>query len=133
MSASPDATTLITAIDNWMQKRDTSDPSISYYNRVASNALTLVARELRHSAVFSEIESTLRASVRDGAYESEAALCRAIALGELSLDDPDLHRYLRVTTRLQLAIDNPRYSAIGRQPIKDVEAEFREAKSDTNP
>ena len=98
--------------------RDELLPSLSgalaFNLRVGINAIDLVRRELEQGAEAAARErSRLAALLRSdsGLDAMRSALCREIACGALTLEQPALREHLRATAMERMAIDQPSYSA----------------------
>ena len=85
----------------------------AYNTRVAANALGIVAREMQMGAGLAELDTqiatTLGLDAQAGAVTQQVAL--ALRDGTLAVDD-ELLTYLRQSTLLAIAIDNPKYSGL---------------------
>ena len=82
---------------------------------VASNSLDIVLRELRLSpqALLAETDRLRQLLGCEGEIMAlRWKLTQALRDGDLSLDHPGLVAHLRTTVINQLAIDQPRYSAL---------------------
>ncbi|MEM7218833.1 MAG: phosphotransferase family protein [Pseudomonadota bacterium] len=91
---------------------------VQFLARVAANSLDIVDRELRAGAKLEALELMLLHALDLETPASEDvgalrwALVDALREGTLELDDPALIAYLRNAVINQLAIDQPRYSAL---------------------
>jgi aminoglycoside phosphotransferase (APT) family kinase protein len=80
--------------------------------RVAANSVDIALRELEFGADAAAHENHALAKLlgRQGdVTELRAALCKAIRAGDIALDDPALHAYLRDSVYAQVMIDQPNY------------------------
>ncbi len=116
MKQHPAATKLLASVSSFLH--DELLPSLrgaqAFNLRVGINAIELVRRELEQGADAAARERGRLAALLGGdsgldAMRSE--LCRKIAAGELTLDEPALREHLRATAMERMAIDQPSYSA----------------------
>ena len=117
MRTRPTIDELRAAVDAFHREADRSAPAHGFYNRVADNVATLIAREETLGPASEDAErQRLRGLLgADGDLESlNRALSGAIRSGALAIDDPALLDHLRQTARENLAIDNPRYASYRR-------------------
>jgi hypothetical protein len=112
----PPATELLASVSHFL--RDELLPSLSgaqaFNLRVGINAIELVRRELEQGADTAARERNRLAALLGGDSELDAMrreLCRKIASGALTLDQPALREHLRATAMERMAIDQPSYSA----------------------
>jgi len=112
----PPATELLASVSHFL--RDELLPSLSgaqaFNLRVGINAIELVRRELEQGADTAARERSRLAALLGGDSELDAMrreLCRKIASGALTLDQPALREHLRATAMERMAIDQPSYSA----------------------
>lgn len=85
----------------------------AFQARVAANALDLAAREWRQAPAAEAADRARLVALlgHDGDPAAlEAELCRRIAEGRLSTDDPALLDHLWAGTLARLAIDQPAYA-----------------------
>ena len=90
------------------------DGAQAFNLRVGINAIDLVRRELEQGAAAAARERSRLAALLGGDSGLDAmrsALCRKIASGALTLDQPALREHLRATAMDRMAIDQPSYSA----------------------
>lgn len=95
--------------------REATEGRANFLALVASNSLDIVLRELRLSpmALLSETDRLRDLLGFEGeVMELRWKLTQALRDGDLSLDHPGLIFHLRTTVINQLAIDQPRYSAL---------------------
>ena len=116
MKQHPAAAELLTSAANFL--RDELLPSLrgahAFNLRVSINAIDLVRREIEQGAGASEREHRRLVGLLGSDSELQPMrkeLCRKIASGELTLDQPALREHLRATTMGRLAVDQPNYSA----------------------
>lgn len=116
MTQHPPATELLASVSHFL--RDELLPSLSgaqaFNLRVGINAIELVRRELEQGADTAARERNRLAALLGGDSELDAMrreLCRKIASGALTLDQPALREHLRATAMERMAIDQPSYSA----------------------
>jgi uncharacterized protein DUF6285 len=116
MKQHPAATELLASVSSFL--RDELLPSLSgaqaFNLRVGINAVELVRREIEQGADAAARERNRLAALLGGdsgldAMRSE--LCRKIAAGELTLEQPALRDHLRATAMERVASDQPSYSA----------------------
>jgi len=87
----------------------------NFLSLVASNSLDIVLRELKLTSVHvkSELERLRSLLNREGGLdELRWALTNGLRDASVDLDAPNLQHHLRTTVINQLAIDQPRYSAL---------------------
>ncbi len=116
MTQHPPATELLASVSHFL--RDELLPSLSgaqaFNLRVGINAIELVRRELEQGADTAARERNRLAALLGGDSELDAMrreLCRKIASGALTLDQPALREHLGATAMDRMAIDQPSYSA----------------------
>ena len=118
MTQHPPATELLASVSHFL--RDELLPSLSgahaFNLRVSINAIELVRREFERGADTAARERNRLAALLGGDSDSgldamRRVLCRKIASGELTLDQPALREHLRATAMERMAIDQPSYSA----------------------
>ena len=93
-------------------------PDAVFQDRVAANALDLVAREIKFGETV-EREALLRLTAllgHDGTLqELETELSRRIRGGELDLQSPGVAEHLWETTLAKMKIDQPNYASYRRE------------------
>src|SRR5208282_4135379 len=116
MKQHPAATELLASVSSFL--RDELLPSLSgalaFNLRVGINAIEVVRRELERGADAAARERNRLAALLggDGGLDAmRSELCRKIAAGELTLEQPALREHLRATAMERMAIDQPSYSA----------------------
>ncbi len=116
MKQHPAATELLASVSSFL--RDELLPSLSgalaFNLRVGINAIEVVRRELEQGADAAARERNRLAALLggDGGLDAmRSELCRKIAAGELTLEQPALREHLRATAMERMAIDQPSYSA----------------------
>ncbi len=116
MTQHPAATELLASVSSFL--RDELLPSLSgaqaFNLRVGINAIELVRRELEQGADTAARERNRLAALLGGDSELDAMrreLCRKIASGAPTLEQPALRDHLRATAMERMAIDQPSYSA----------------------
>ena len=116
MTQHPAAPELLASVSHFL--RDELLPSLNgaqaFNLRVGINAIDLVRRELEQGAEAAARERSRLAALLGGDSGLDAmrsALCRKIASGALTLDQPALRDHLRATAMDRMAIDQPGYSA----------------------
>lgn len=121
MMDQPSASEIITAVREFIEKH--AIPQLSgrtaFHARVASNALSIVQRELERGpdAAQREIESLAHILGKTGTLdELNRDLCQRIRNGELDPLDPALGRHLIQTTLAKVEIDQPNYSGFVHSP-----------------
>ncbi|GAB5451562.1 MAG: hypothetical protein Hals2KO_18900 [Halioglobus sp.] len=90
------------------------DPMNAFLARVAANSIGIAQRELQHSGELAGAESDRLRSLLQTEGELDALRWQLVhqLRAELPLDTPGLAEHLRQTVAGQLAIDQPRYSAL---------------------
>ena len=124
--SNPSAVTLLEAVKEFLIN-DIS-PQVNkhsgFHLRVVCNILSIVSREIEQGAALNEtamaelqrlLESP-NASTLDTLNEQ---LCDAIKQGAIDPEDPELLSYLKVVTKQQVAIDNPKYSGYQQALAKE--------------
>jgi hypothetical protein len=116
MSVHPPATEILASVSRFLH--DELLPHLSgadaFNLRVSINAIELVRREIEQQGGADARERERLAALLGGDADLDAlrtALCRQIAAGELTLDQPALREHLRATAIDRLAIDQPTYSS----------------------
>jgi len=116
MTQHPAATELLASVSHFL--RDELLPSLNgaqaFNLRVGINAIDLVRRELEGGAEAAARERSRLAALLHGDSGLNAMrreLCRKIATGALTLEQPALRDHLRATAMERMAIDQPSYSA----------------------
>ena len=116
MKQHPAATELLASVSSFL--RDELLPSLSgaqaFNLRVGINAIELVRREIERGADAAAPERSRLAALLGGDSGFDAMrgeLCRKIACGELTLEQPALREHLRATAMERMAVDQPGYSA----------------------
>lgn len=101
----------------------------AFENRIASNLLALLEREVRLAPALNELDVELAQNHALGGGDVPRELALALRDGRLSTD-PGLRRDLVRRALLHLAIDNPRYSgfkqALGKWPDLAEELPWRD-------
>jgi hypothetical protein len=115
----PTASELLAAVAGFLREEisPTLSGRLAFHARVAVNVLEMVRRELALGPAAVEGEGArLKALLRrDGSLaDLEAALCEAIAGGEVDPNDPALVGHLWATTLDTLAVDQPNYATYRR-------------------
>ena len=117
----PSAAELIAAVADFLQSKVAPhlDAHTSFHMKVAVNALRIVEREVRAGENVAEVERVRALCGEAGGalppgdlHALNQELCRRIADGRLSPDDPALARHLVASALYRLAIDNPSYPAL---------------------
>jgi hypothetical protein len=116
MNRFPPATELLASASHFL--RDDLLPTLSgaqaFNLRVSINAIELVRREIELQDAADKREHGRLAKLLNsnaGLEEMREELCKKIASGEITLDEPALREHLRATAIDRLAIDQPNYSA----------------------
>jgi hypothetical protein len=116
MKQHPAARELLASVSSFL--RDELLPSLSgaqaFNLRVGINAIELVRREIERGADAAARERDRLAALLGGDSGLDAMrgeLCRKIASGELTLEQPALREHLRATAMERMAVDQPSYSA----------------------
>lgn len=117
MMDKPSASELLQALKHFLS--ETAAPSLSghaaFHARVAINVIGILERELGQwpdeaAAAETRLKALLGA---DGDLPTlTRALCQAIRVGSIALDDPALAEHLWQVTRAKVAIDQPGYSGL---------------------
>lgn len=118
MSAYPSASELLRAVSQFL--RDDVLPqakgSVGFNLRVSINAIDLVRRQLDHGAMAEQIEreglEALLGETDAPPPDLRRQLATMIGRNEIAADSEALLDHLRKTAIAQLAIDQPRYSAL---------------------
>jgi aminoglycoside phosphotransferase (APT) family kinase protein len=108
---------LLTSVRDFLREdiREATQGRANFMALVASNSLDIVLRELRLSpqALLAETDRLRQLLGCEGEIMAlRWKLTQALRDGDLSLDHPGLVAHLRTTVINQLAIDQPRYSAL---------------------
>jgi Domain of unknown function (DUF6285) len=116
MSVHPPAADLLASVSHFL--RDELLPQLAgadaFNLRVSINAIELVRREIELQGGADARERERLTALLGGDADLDALrdeLCRKIAAGDLTLDQPMLREHLRATAIDRLAIDQPTYSA----------------------
>jgi hypothetical protein len=116
MKQHPAATELLASVSGFL--RGELLPSLTgaqaFNLRVGINAIELVRRELEQGTDAAARERGRLAALLggdSGLDTMRSELCRKIAAGELTLEQPALREHLRATAMERMAIDQPSYSA----------------------
>jgi Domain of unknown function (DUF6285) len=86
-----------------------------FHAKVAANALAIVARELAQQP--GAVEASVLGEYlghRAGLPALRAELCGRLRAGQLTPETPGLLEALITATMAKVAVDNPRYSTLGR-------------------
>ena len=87
-----------------------------YKNRVATNLLKIVKRELQLTSKYSDqdqlrLKNLLQDKTVNDDQDLNAVLCEAIRTRQMTYGDSELMNHLFNTTMAKLSIDNPNYSS----------------------
>jgi aminoglycoside phosphotransferase (APT) family kinase protein len=102
----PTAAQLVEAVKEYVDRdvAASTEGRVRFHARVASNVLAMVERELRSAP-------------SPGGVGDEAAICREIRAGNVSVDDPEVRRQITTTVRDRLAVANPRHLKGPEPPV----------------
>lgn len=93
-------------------------PGDAFRTRVSANVLAMVRRHLELASADGNHDERERLHLLTGKRGTlpgqTAELCRLIADGYISIDDPQLRDHLWRTTLAKLAVDQPKYSGYRR-------------------
>jgi len=117
MMDQPSIRELVDAVREFLEKRAMPELKghTAFHARVASNALSIVARELELGGGAADEEKKRLAALlgHDGPLEDlNRELCRIIRDGKIDLAKPELLDHLEKTVRDKIAIDQPNYSGL---------------------
>lgn len=121
MQDPPSTAELVAAVAEFL--RDKAMPQLSghvaYHARVAANVLDIVRRELEQGERGEQAERLRLQALLDRDDADLVALnrelCARIERGEATLDTPGLRDHLWRVTLDKVAVDQPGYSAFGRE------------------
>ena len=104
----PTAAELVAAVRDWLaiDVADVAEPPNRFHLRVASNALSIVERELR---LADEHAATHARRLERLGVDDDAELAAAIRSGRIDYRDPVLRELVWASVRDKLAVANPRY------------------------
>jgi hypothetical protein len=94
-----------------------------FHAKVAANALAIVARELAQQP--GAVEAAALGDFLDHRASLpalRAELCGRLRAGQLTPETPGLLEALTAATLAKVAVDNPRYSTLGRMAAVDPQA-----------
>lgn len=112
----PENTALLASVEAFLKEEvmPQLDAAGGFRARVSANVLGMVRRHLEQAgkdAAHDERELLTRLTGKKGTLAGQTAeLCRLIADGTLTPDDPRLRDYLWLTTIAKVAVDQPKYS-----------------------
>ncbi|GGY59092.1 DUF6285 domain-containing protein [Marinobacter zhanjiangensis] len=130
----PENTALLASVEAFLKEEvmPQLDPAGGFRARVSANVLGMVRRHLEQAGLdtaHDERELLTQLTGRKGTLAGQTAeLCRLVADGTLTPDNPRLRDYLWLTTLAKLAVDQPKYSGYLR--ARDEWAGFQ---ADPNP
>lgn len=113
----PGNSALLKAVEDFIQQdvMPSAEAATAFRARVAVNVLGMVRRHLEQAAqdhALREREQLQALTGKKGTMGGlTAEVCRLIASGELTADDPRLRDYLWLTTLHKVAVDQPRYAS----------------------
>lgn len=102
----PDAADLVSVVAELLadQVMPALDGELRWQVRIATNVLTIVARELRQDP---GAASDHREGLRSTGFTDERSLCTAIRDGTLAQDDPRLRAWVTATVEAKLRVARP--------------------------
>ncbi|HEX4301254.1 MAG TPA: DUF6285 domain-containing protein [Rhizomicrobium sp.] len=115
----PSMQELVAAVRDFLEQRAMPELKghTAFHARVATNALSIVVRELESSAASGEAERARLAALlgHDGTLlDLNRELCARIRKGDIDLETPGLAEHMTVTTRDKVGIDQPNYGGLKR-------------------
>jgi hypothetical protein len=127
MSTRPSTSELVEAVCNFLEARvlPELDGHTAFHARVAVNVLGIVAREIKTGADVGEAERLRLVQLlgQDGPRDTlNRKLCRRIRSGEVGPDMPGLLDHVELTVRGHIAIDQPQYAGLKRNPGTGLQA-----------
>jgi hypothetical protein len=119
MMDQPSMQELVAAVRDFLEQRAMPELKghTAFHARVATNALSIVVRELESSAASGEAERARLAALlgHDGTLlDLNRELCARIRKGDIDLETPGLAEHMTVTTRDKVGIDQPNYGGLKR-------------------
>lgn len=119
MSSAIDIVQLVEAVALFLRERvmPTLDGQLAFEARVSVNALELAVREMRQSndvRAAHDARLVLLLGEQGSTEQLQARLCDAIRSGSIDESSEALLSHLRLSVLAELAIDQPRYSALRR-------------------
>ncbi len=100
----------------------------AFHARVASNALAIVMRDLKHrttadTAARARLVHLLGAPSTATLDDLNKALCHALKSGRVGLETPGLLTHLKMTAIDQVSVDQPNYSGLetARRQMKSAD------------
>ena len=124
----PNMQELVEAVREFLEDKiqPAIDGQISFHTRIAINMLKTVERELEIGPKLNqeELERLSKILGRKGTLEElNAELCEKLKSGELDYQNKALVDHLRLVALGKLSIDNPEYSAYKRATEAQTETE----------
>ena len=133
----PENTALLASVEAFLKDEvmPQMDAAGGFRARVSANVLGMVRRYLEQAGrdgAHEERELVTQLTGKKGTIAGQTAeLCRLIAAGNLTPDDPRLRDYLWLTTLAKVAVDQPKYS--GYQRAREQWTAFRDAPPAQHP